>query len=426
MILREHLEDRAFIDAHTVGFDTVAADAANYDIRSVAERTGVPPEAIEKAARMFAKATRAIALHARGLEHHSKGVENCSALINLCLATGHLGREGCGPAMITGQGNGQAGASTARNATSSPDSDRSPIPKAAPMWPRSGESLPTKFPRPDTPPSRSWKRFIAAKSRDCSRVCFNPLVSLPDSTYTRDALEKLEFFGIIDFFMSETARHADVVLAGSLQEEEEGVVCSTEGRVIHIQQAVTPPGNARVDSRIVCDLARHLARNVSFPTSTRERFLTNCVRPRAEASPTTTASRTNGSTASWACSGRVLRSIIRARRGCSRAACRCIPTASAASCQRRGAKAAIRSMRHSPVYLTTGRVVSQYLSGTQTRRIRRSRRAISGTAAGNAPAPCRHAGDPRRRLGDGDNKANGDDAASVDREDGTARHVFIP
>ena len=78
-------------------------------------------------------------------------------------------------------------------------------------------------------------------------ICFNPLVSLPDSTYIREALEKLEFFGVVDFFLSETAHHADVVLAGSLQEEEEGITCTAEGRVVHIQQAVTPPAGARND-----------------------------------------------------------------------------------------------------------------------------------------------------------------------------------
>jgi assimilatory nitrate reductase catalytic subunit len=57
----------------------------------------------------FARADRAVALHARGIEHHSKGVENCLALINLCLSTGNIGREGAGCMMITGQGNGQGG-----------------------------------------------------------------------------------------------------------------------------------------------------------------------------------------------------------------------------------------------------------------------------------------------------------------------------
>ena len=55
------------------------------------------------------------------------------------------------------------------------------------------------------------------------------MVSLPDADYTREALEKLEFFGVIDFFLSETAQHADVVFSGSLQEEEEGLTCQRRG-----------------------------------------------------------------------------------------------------------------------------------------------------------------------------------------------------
>src|SRR6185312_6928798 len=109
VVLRDGLENRAFIEAHTTGFEAVSESVKPYDPRTVAEKTGVPPEAIERAAHMFATAERAIALHARGLEHHSKGVENCSAVINLCLATGQMGREGAGCAMITGQGNGQGG-----------------------------------------------------------------------------------------------------------------------------------------------------------------------------------------------------------------------------------------------------------------------------------------------------------------------------
>jgi assimilatory nitrate reductase catalytic subunit len=96
-------------------------------------------------------------------------------------------------------------------------------------------------------------------------ICFNPLVSLPDAEYTRAALEKLEFFCVIDFFLSETARHADVVLAGSLQEEDEGTVTTAEGRVVRIRQAVRPPARARVDWEILCDIARRLAPVEKFP-----------------------------------------------------------------------------------------------------------------------------------------------------------------
>src|SRR5690606_17294339 len=109
VILRDGLEDRAFIAEHTTGFEAVAESVRSYDPRSAAERSGVPPEAIERAARWFAEGPRTVAMHARGLEHQSKGVENVLALINLTLATGKIGREGCGCTMITGQGNGQGG-----------------------------------------------------------------------------------------------------------------------------------------------------------------------------------------------------------------------------------------------------------------------------------------------------------------------------
>src|SRR6185503_14508613 len=68
-------------------------------------------------------------------------------------------------------------------------------------------------------------------------MCFNPVVSLPDTAFTRTALERLDFYVVIDFFMSESARHADLILPGSLQEEDEGTVISAEGRVIRIRQA---------------------------------------------------------------------------------------------------------------------------------------------------------------------------------------------
>ncbi len=104
-------------------------------------------------------------------------------------------------------------------------------------------------------------------------MCFNPLVSLPDANFTREALAKLEFFAVIDFFLSETAHHADLVFCGSMQEEDEGVVCSAEGRVQKINKAVNQPGDARSDALIICDLAKRLGKGEYFPyPSTREIF----------------------------------------------------------------------------------------------------------------------------------------------------------
>jgi assimilatory nitrate reductase catalytic subunit len=114
-------------------------------------------------------------------------------------------------------------------------------------------------------------------------ISFNPLVSIPDSNRTRAALEKLEFFASIDFFLNETAHYADVVLAGSLQEEDEGTVTTGEGRCVRLPNSVSPPGNARVDWHIICDLAERLGRGNFSSTPAPKRFSMNSPRrPKAD------------------------------------------------------------------------------------------------------------------------------------------------
>jgi assimilatory nitrate reductase catalytic subunit len=265
VVIRDGLEDRKFIEEHTTGFDAVKASVERFDPATAAAITGVPPESIEKAARWFAKADRAIAMHARGIEHQSKGVENCSALINLTLATGHIGRDGCGCTMITGQGNGQGGREHGQKCDQLPGQRSLLDPNAREHVAKVWGIRPEELPQPGYTAQEIMNAIHAGEIKALLSICFNPAVSLPHSTFTREALEKLEFFGVIDFFLSETARFADVVLAGSLQEEEEGVTCSAEGRVIHIQQATEPPGNARRDSAIICDLAARLGKGQYFP-----------------------------------------------------------------------------------------------------------------------------------------------------------------
>jgi assimilatory nitrate reductase catalytic subunit len=369
VVLRDNLQDDEFIAQHTTGFEAVKESVRGYDPRSVAERTGVPPEAIEKAAHWFAKADRAIAMHARGLEHHSKGVENCSALINLTLATGHVGREGCGCTMITGQGNGQGGREHGQKCDQLPGQrsllDPSAREYVAGVWGIPPEDLP----QPGYTAQEIMNAIHAGEIKALFSICFNPFVSLPESRFTREALEKLEFFAVTDFFLSETARYADVVLAGSLQEEEEGVTCNVEGRVIHIRGAVDPPGNARRDSETICDLAGRLGKAKYFPfTTPREIFEELRVASRgghADYYGITYEKIDQQMGVFWPCPSLDHPGTPRLIEGG-------ISFYSDGKCRFQ-----LAEWRDSgdpvdadfPVYLTTGRVVSQYLSGTQTRRI---------------------------------------------------------
>ncbi len=369
VVLREGLHDADFIGAHTTGFEAVAAAARAWDPRRTAEVTGVPPEAIEKAARWFGQAERAMALHARGIEHHSKGVENCLGLINLCLATGNVGREGAGCMMITGQGNGQGGREHGQKCDQLPGQRSISDPAAREHVARVWGITPEEIPQAGYSAVEIMEAIHRGEIKALLSICFNPAVSLPDAAFTRQALERLEFLGVVDFFLSETAHHADVVLAGSLQEEEEGIVCSAEGRVLHIRQAVTPPAQARNDWWIYVELARRLGHGAKFPYS-EPREIFDELREASRGGPADYAGITyeridREQGIFWPCPSEDHPGTPRLFEG--------------GRTFHADGKAHFQVAEHResgdpvgadfPLYLTTGRVVSQYLSGTQTRRI---------------------------------------------------------
>jgi len=250
--------DRAFLGAHTTGWDAVAATVARYTPEYAAKVAGVPASMIVRAAELWGPPKTSFLMHARGIEHHSKGVENCMAAMNLVLATGRIGKKGCGYAMITGQGNGQGGREQGQKCDQLPGARDIENPEhrrhIAEVWGVPEPSIPHK----GVTAVELVEKIHAGEIKGLLLICFNPLVSLPDQDFVREALEKLEHFTVIDFFLSETARHADVVLPGSLLEEDEGTITSVEGRVILHQKVVDPPQGARQDWRIICDLAAGL------------------------------------------------------------------------------------------------------------------------------------------------------------------------
>jgi assimilatory nitrate reductase catalytic subunit len=265
--------DRRFIAEHTTGFDAVEQIVAKYTPEHAARIAGVPKEMILRAAELWGPAKTSFLLHARGIEHHTKGVENCMAAINLVVATGRIGREGCGYGMITGQGNGQGGREQGQKCDQLPGARDIENPEhrkhIAEVWGVEEASIPRK----GVSAVEIIEKIHAGEIKGLLLLCFNPLVSLPDQRFVKEALEKLEHFAVIDFFLSESARHADVVFAGALMEEDEGTTTNVEGRVILHKKAIEPPPGARTDWQIACELARRLGSGDKFPyRSAREIF----------------------------------------------------------------------------------------------------------------------------------------------------------
>jgi len=263
MIERDWL-DHTFIANHTSGFEQVAEYCRQWTLAQTADVTGVPRRAIEQAAEMWGTAHSSFLFHARGIEHHSNGVQNALGTINLVLASGRIGKPRSGYGTIVGQANGQGGREHGQKCDqlpgwrdiSNPDHRR----YIASVWKIDERDLPG----PGVDAYELFRKIDAGEIKGLLAICFNPKVSLPDNTFVTRCLEKLEFFTSIDFFLNDTARHADIVLPGSLQEEDEGTVTQVEGRVIKVNKAVDCPGEAREDWRIIQDIAAALGRPHGF------------------------------------------------------------------------------------------------------------------------------------------------------------------
>jgi assimilatory nitrate reductase catalytic subunit len=256
--------DRDFIEQHTVGFEQVADYCKHWTAAKTAEVTGVPERSLRQAAEWWGQAKSSFLFHARGIEHHSNGVQNALGTINLVLASGRIGKPKSGYGTITGQANGQGGREHGQKCDQLPGWRDIANPEhrkyIASVWKIDEKDIPG----PGVDAYELFRKIDAGEIKGLISMCFNPKVSLPDNNFIQRALEKLEFYVAIDFFLNDTARHADIVLPGSLQEEDEGVVAQVEGRVIKINKAVECPGEARQDWRIIQDIARALNRPHGF------------------------------------------------------------------------------------------------------------------------------------------------------------------
>jgi len=256
--------DHDFIEKQTVGFDAVAEHVRQWTPQRTAEVTGIAEKPIRQAAEWWGTAKSSFLLHARGIEHHSHGVQNVLGAINIVLASGRIGREGCGYATITGQGNGQGGREHGQKCDQLPGGRDVSNPEHRAHVARVCGIDPGEIPPSGVDAFEIFRHIDQGKIRALLSICFNPVVSLPDNNFVARMLEKLDFFVAIDFFLNESAQYADIVLPGSLHEEDEGTVTQIEGRVIKVNKAVDPPGDARQDWRIIQDIAAAMGRPRGF------------------------------------------------------------------------------------------------------------------------------------------------------------------
>jgi assimilatory nitrate reductase catalytic subunit len=366
--IRDGLIDRDFIDARTSGFEEVRRVAASYWPDRVERITGITESKLRQAARILGTAKSAMLLSARGPEQQSHGVNNVLAYINLILALGHAGKPHAGYGSLTGQGNGQGGREHGQKCDQLPGYRKLDNPahrkEVAAAWGVDPQSLPK--------PGQPACELIDLMGREGgvrALLIFgsNLIVSSPDASWAKTRLSSLDLLVVADPFLSETAAIADIVLPTAQWAEENGSMTNLEGRVILRRAAREPPTGVKTDLQIMNLLASRLGGSHRFSDEPETVFKE-------------LGQVTSGAPADYA---GITYDRIESANGifwpCPGADHPGTPRLFQESFHTDDGRAKFHAIEYSvpaeepdgdfPFYLTTGRVLAHYQSGTQTRRV---------------------------------------------------------
>ncbi|WP_247662939.1 molybdopterin oxidoreductase family protein [Micromonospora sp. U21] len=257
--LTEGWIDRPYVAERTTGFAAVRRSVAAWWPARAEQLSGVPVADLEATARALGTAGRAIILTARGAEQHAKGVDTVTAYVNLALALGLPGRPGSGYGCLTGQGNGQGGREHGQKADQLPGYRRIDDPAArehvARVWGVPADELPG----PGVPAYQLLDSLgTPGGPRALLVLGSNPVVSAPRATHVERRLRGLDLLVVADLLLSETAALADVVLPTAQWAEEDGTMTNLEGRVLRRRALRPPPPGVRTDLAILADLTTRL------------------------------------------------------------------------------------------------------------------------------------------------------------------------
>ncbi|WP_406352057.1 molybdopterin oxidoreductase family protein [Streptomyces sp. NBC_00658] len=373
LIVAEGRTDEAYIQERTSGWEEARAAAMAHWPEYVERITGVSVPELREAVRLFCEPETAMVLTARGPEQQSKGTDTVGAWINLCLATGRSGRPLSGYGCLTGQGNGQGGREHGQKADQLPGYRKLTDPAArrhvAEVWGVDPDSLPG--------PGRSAYELLDAMGTDIHSLLLmgsNPVVSAPRAAHIEQRLKSLDFLAVADVVLSETAALADVVLPVTQWAEETGTTTSLEGRVLLRRRAITPPDGVRSDLDVLHELADRLGVEKGFPRDPEEVFeelRRASAGGAADYSGITYRRLAEESGVFWPCPSATGETNAGVHPGTPRLFLDRFATEDGRA---RFVAVVHRPLAEEPddeypVLLTTGRVVAQYQSGAQTRRV---------------------------------------------------------
>jgi formate dehydrogenase major subunit len=267
-IIKNGWEAKEYIERRTKDFDKLKAVVMKpeYSLENVSQVSGISVKDLATAAEWFAKSPSACLLYSMGITQHTTGVDNVKSVANLLMVTGNVGKVGGGVNALRGQNNVQGACdmgclpnvySGYQNVTLEPN-----IKKMMDMWGcevaggKVGYTVTEMMNVLTESPPKLKALYIMGE---------NPMISDPDLSHVEHGMKNLEFLVVQDIFLTETAQLAHVVLPAACYAEKDGTQTNTERRVQRFRKAVEPPGEAKADWQIFCELAAKMGYGKQFP-----------------------------------------------------------------------------------------------------------------------------------------------------------------
>ena len=266
IIIKEDLYDKKFVANRTEGFEELKQIVEKFTPEFVESICGIPADDLAEAARLYANAKAASILYCMGITQHTHGTDNVKSLANLAMLCGHMGIAGGGVNPLRGQNNVQGACDMGGlpNVYSGYQSvaDLAIAKKMEDAW--GVQDLPTK---PGLTVTAMFPKAHEGELKALYIIGENPLVSDPDLNHAEKCLEHLDFLVVQDIFLTETAQMADVVLPSKCFAEKEGTFSNTERRVQRVRKAVDPPGECKDDWGIICEIGTRMGVPMTYENS---------------------------------------------------------------------------------------------------------------------------------------------------------------
>ncbi|MDG4720135.1 MULTISPECIES: formate dehydrogenase subunit alpha [Thalassospira] len=360
VIVTEGLFDEAFVRERCdwdefQDWATFVSDP-RHSPEAIADMIGVDAETMRKAARSFAAGRNGAIYYGLGVTEHSQGSTTVMAIANLAMATGNIGRPGVGVNPLRGQNNVQGSC------------DMGSFPHELPGYRHIQDSATRDIFEDiwgvklnDEPGLRIPNMLDAAVEGTFKGIYIQGediLQSDPDTKHVAAGLAAMECVVVHDLFLNETANYAHVFLPGSTFLEKDGTFTNAERRINRVRKVMTPL-NGFADWEVTQNLARAMGLDWNY---------THPSQVMAEIAATT-PSFTNVSydlleregSVQWPCNAKApLGTPVMHMDGFVRGKGKFVVTEYVATDERTGPRF--------PLLLTTGRILSQYNVGAQTRR----------------------------------------------------------